>query len=163
MACTTPFKQPPPAKIMDVYSASPSADDASSLLGGDWWASAPTFAMAPLNDSNAVAQIRYTVIRRYYNVGTAEIWTVRYTQLDKSGSASTLMTNVQDSLGAGTGGKNAGDQSLYYQQKLSASAGSTANGAPYETLAFIRVGALVIQSLWLKSDGYPSSDQMSKV
>ena len=163
MACTTPFKQSPPAKILDVYSASPSADDASSLLGGDWWTSAPTFLMRPLNQTNTLAQEQYSVIRRYFNVGTAERWTIRYRQLDKPASASSLMTNVQDTLGAGTGGKNVGDQALYYQEKLGAAPDSTTNGAPYESATFIRVGALIIQSEWLKGDGFPSSDQMAKV
>ena len=162
-ACTSPFKQPAPAKLMDVYSASPTSEDASSLLGGDWWTSAPTFAMRPLNDANTVSQIQYTVIRRYLNVGTAESWTVRYVQFDKSSSASTLMDNIQNSLGAGNGGKNVGDKVLYYQDKLSASPDSTSNGAPYETVTIIRVGSLVVYSIWLKNDGFPSSDQAGKV
>ena len=162
-ACTTPFKQPPPAKIMDVYAGSPTSDDASSLLGGDWWTSAPTFAMRPLNDANTLSQVQYTVIRRYFNVGTAESWMIRYTQFDRSSSASSVMSNLQSSLGNGTGGKNVGDQVLYYQDKLSAAPDSTSNGAPYESVTIIRVGSLIVQSVWLKNDGFPSSDQAGKI
>ena len=162
-ACTTPFKTPPPAKLMDVYSGSPSPDDASSLLGGEWWTAAPTFAARPLNDSNTVEQIQYTVIRRYVNIGTAETWVIRYTQLDKASSASTLMSNLENSLGSGTGGKNVGDKALYYQDKLSATADSTTNGAPYESVVIIRVGSLIIQSVWNRNSGFPSSDEVGKV
>jgi len=159
-ACTRPFTQAPPAKIMDVYAASPSAADARSLLGGEWWTSAPTFAVRPLDDANFATQVKYTVIRRYANVGTAESWRIRYIQLDKSSSATTLMSNIESSLGSGTSGKNVGDKVLYYQEKLASSA---QGGAPYETLTLIRVGSVVIESMWLRKDGFPSSDQLGKI
>ena len=160
-ACTRPFQTPPPAKIMDVYAASPSSTDATSLLGGTWWTSAPTFSMRPLDDANTVSQIQYTVIRRYSNIGTAESWQISYIQFDKSSSASTLMTNIENSLGSGSGGKNVGDKVLYYQEKLPSSSGS--EGAPYETLTIIRVGSLVIESMWRKNDSFPASDQLGKI
>jgi hypothetical protein len=160
-ACARPFQTPPPAKIMDVYAASPSSADATSLLGGTWWTSAPTFSVRPLDDANTVSQIKYTVIRRYASIGTAESWQISYIQLDKSSSASTLMSNVENSLGSGSGGKNVGDKVLYYQEKLPSSSGS--EGAPYETLTIIRVGSLVIESMWRKNDSFPSSDQLGKI
>jgi len=146
---------------MDVYASSPSAADATSLLGGTWWTSAPTFSMRPLDDANQSSQVKYSVIRRYANVGTAETWEVTYIQLDKSSSASTLMSNIENSLGSGSTGKSVGDKALYYQQKLSASSGS--EGAAYEALTFIRVGSLIIESVWKKNDSFPSSDQLGKV
>ena len=161
--CTSPFKQTPPAKLMDVYSGSPTSDDASSLLGGEWWTSAPTFSVRPLDVSNMADQIQYTVIRRYENVGTAETWQIQYIQLDKSGSASTLMSNAQNTFGDGLSGKKVGDQVLYVQQRLNASADSPSNAAPYGTLTLIRVGALVIESFWKKGSGFPSTDQLGKI
>ena len=159
--CTTPFRQAPPAKMVDVYAAGPSAEDASNLLGGgDWWTSAPTFAVRPLDDANVATQVQYTVIRRYANVGTAESWRIRYIQLDKSSSATSLMSNIESSLGSGSSGKNVGDKVLYYQEKLVTSG---QGGAPYETLTLIRVGSVVIESMWLKKDGFPSSDQLGRV
>ena len=160
-ACAKPFQTPPPAKIMDVYAASPSSADANSLLGGTWWTSAPTFSVRPLDDANVSSQIKYTVIRRYFNVGTQEMWLLSYIQLDRSSSASTIMSNAENSFGSGTGGKNVGDKVLYYQQKLSSSSGS--EGAPYETETIIRVGSLVIESVWRKNDSFPSSNQLGKV
>ena len=160
-ACAKPFQTPPPAKIMDVYAASPSSADAASLLGGTWWTSAPTFSVRPLDEANVTSQIKYTVIRRYFNIGTAEIWLISYIQLDKSSSASTIMSNAENSFGSGIGGKSAGDKVLYYQQKLSSSSGS--EGAPYETETIIRVGSLVIESIWRKNDSFPSSDQLGKI
>jgi hypothetical protein len=159
-ACTRPFTSSPPAKIMDVYAASPSAADASSLLGGDWWTAAPTFAVRPLDDANFATQVQYTVVRRYANVGTAESWRIRYIQFDKASSATSLMSNIESSLGSGSSGKNVGDKVLYYQEKL---ATTSQGGAPYETLTLVRVGSVVIESMWLKNDGFPSSDQLGKV
>ncbi|HEX9362670.1 MAG TPA: hypothetical protein VGA47_02685 [Candidatus Dormibacteraeota bacterium] len=159
-ACTRPFTSAPPAKIMDVYAASPSAADARSLLGGEWWTAAPTFAVRPLDDANFATQVQYTVVRRYVNVGTSESWRIRYIQFDKSSSASSLMSNIENSLGSGNSGKNAGDKTLFYQEKLSS---TSQGGAPYETLTLIRVGSLVVESMWLKNDGFPSSDQLGKI
>jgi len=76
-ACAKPFQSAPPANIMDVYATSPSASDAASLLGGDWWPSAPTFGVRPLDDANFSAQVKYAVVRRYANVGTSESWRIR--------------------------------------------------------------------------------------
>jgi hypothetical protein len=159
-ACTRPFTPSPPAKIMDVYAASPSADDARSLLGGEWWTAAPTFAVRPLDDANFAAQIQYAVVSRYANVGTSESWRIRYIQFDKASSASSLMSSIESSLGSGSSGKNVGDKVLYYQEKLQTAA---EGGAPYETLTLIRVGSVVIESTWLKNDGFPSSDQLGKI
>ena len=156
-ACAKPFQSAPPAKIMDVYAASPSASDASSLLGGDWWSAAPTFAVRPLDDANFSSQVQYTVIRRYLSVGTSETWQVRYIQLDKASSATSIMSNAESSYGSGNSGKSVGDKVLYYQQRL------TSGGAPYETLTLIRVGSVVIESTWLKNNGFPSSDKLGKV
>ena len=156
-ACAKPFQSAPPAKIMDVYAASPSASDASSLLGGDWWPTGPTFAVRPLDDANFSSQVQYTVIRRYANVGTSERWRIRFIQFDKSSSATTVMTNAESSFGSGNTGKSVGDKVLYYREKL------TSGGAPYETLTLIRVGSLVIESTWLKNDGFPNSDQLGKI
>ena len=156
-ACAKPFQSTPPAKIMDVYAISPSASDASSLLGGEWWPTAPTFAVRPLDDANFSAQVQYTVIRRYANVGTSESWRIRYIQFDKASSATSVMSNAQSSFGNGSTGKSVGDQVLYYQQKLAG------GGAPYETLTLIRIGSVVVESTWLKNDGFPSADQLGKV
>jgi hypothetical protein len=157
--CTKPFTSAPPAKIMDVYASSPSAADARTLLGGEWWTAAPTFAVRPLDDANFATQIQYTVVRRYANIGTSESWRIRYIQLDKSSSASSLMSNIESSLGSGSSGKKVGDKVLYYQEKLSASG----SGAPYETLTLIRIGSVVIESMWLKNDGFPSTDLLGKI
>src|SRR4029077_20714691 len=54
-------------------------------------------------------------------------------------------------------GKSVGDKVLYYQEKL------TSGGAPYESLTLVRVGSLVIESTWLKNDGFPSSGQLGKI
>ena len=105
---------------MDVYATSPSASDAASLLGGDWWPSAPTFGVRPLDDANFSAQVKYAVVRRYANVGTSESWRIRYIQFDKASSATSLMTTLESSLGSGDTGKNVGDKALYYREKMTA-------------------------------------------
>ncbi len=146
---------------MDLFAASPTAADAKSLLGaGTWFTGAPTFQVKPLDDSNFPSSAQYELIRRYANVGTAELWRIRYIQYDSSSSATATMTANQDSLGTGSTGKKVGDQVLYVTRKLSSTA---LGGAPYESLTLIRVGSVLIESIWLKNDAFPSLDQQGKV
>ena len=142
---------------MDVYAASPSQSEAASLLGGDWWPSAPTFLVRPLDDANFATQVQYSVIRRYANVGTSEVWIIRYIQFDKASSATSVLSNVESSAGSGDTGKNVADKTLYYHLKVSQ------GGAPYETETWIRVNSLVIVSAWFKKDGFPGSDQLGRI
>lgn len=167
-ACRSPFPggstTGSSAKIIDVYTASPTTSDARSLLGGDnWWTSAPTFAQRPLNAASMSSNIHYQVIRRYSNVGTAEAWKVVYTEFASTSAATTILDNVQTNLGAGVSGPNAGDKVLYYGQQTQQTSATNQGAAPFETLTIIRVGAFVIESTWDRQDGFPSVSQLGKI
>jgi len=148
-------------KPADLYAASPTAADANSLLGGgNWWTAAPTFQMKPLDDASFPPAVSYLLIRRFSNVGTAELWRVRYFQYESSSTATSAMTSNQSAFTNTVTAKKVGDQVLYVQLKVSNSA---LNGAPYEALAIIRVGSVLIESILLKNDAFPSTDRQGKV
>jgi hypothetical protein len=165
-ACRSPFPSGSggSARIVDVYAAGPSPSDASRLLGGgEWWTSAPTFAQRPLNAASMSSSIRYQVIRRFGNVGTAESWKVTYTEFDGSSSATTVITNIQNNAGTGVSGPNVGDKALYYGQELTQTSGSSQGGAPFETLTIVRSGAFLIESTWDRKDGFPAVAQLGRI
>jgi len=148
-------------KPPDLFAASPTAADANSLLGGgNWWTAAPTFQLKPLDDASFPPLVQYMLIRRFANLGTTEVWRVRYFQFDNSTDATTAMTANTTQFGTGISGKKVGDQVLYAQTKVSTEVDS---GAPYEALTIIRVGSVLIESILLKGDGFPSSDRQGKV
>jgi hypothetical protein len=152
------------ARIIDVYAASPSSNDAHTLLGGgEWWTDAPTFAQRPLNAASMSSTVQYQVIRRYGNVGTAETWKVVYTELESASAATTIFNNLQNGAGAGVSGPKVGDAVLYYGQQVPQTSGSSQNGAPFETLTLIRSGAFLIQSTWDRKDGFPTVDQLGAI
>lgn len=166
-ACRNPFpgsSSGSPARIIDVYAASPTSSDAGSLLGGGtWWTSAPTFAQRPLNAATMSSAIEYQIIRRYGNVGTAETWKLTYAEFSSASNASTVINNIQTNAGAGVTGPKVGDMSLYYGQQLTQTGGSSQGGAPFETLTIIRSGAFLVESTWDRKDGFPSVDQLGRI
>ena len=166
-ACCSPFPgsgSGSSARIIDVYTASPTTSDAHSLLGGDnWWTSAPTFAQRPLNAASMSSSIHYQVIRRYSHVGTAESWKVVYTEFASTTAATTILDNVQNNLGSGVSGPNVGDKSLYYGQQMTQTGATNQGAAPFETLTIIRVGAFVIESTWDRQEGFPTISQLGKI
>lgn len=156
-SCTSKLFSPTTiSKPLDLYAATPSQGDASSLLGGgQWWTAAPTFDMVPLNLATASSTVKFSIVRRYQNIGTSETWRLRYSQLDKAASATKVMTDIQSSNGAGSGGSGVGDQSLNYGLQQSSGA------APYEVISLIRVGSILVESTWNRKDGFPTSKQLS--
>lgn len=151
-------------RIIDVYAASPTASDAKSWLGGgEWWVGAPTFAQRPLDGARTSAAIKYRVVRRYANVGTAETWRVVYTAFTATSDATATMTSIQNSAGSGASGPSVGDKALYYGQQLSPVPGTNQGGAPYQTLTVIRSGAYVIESTWNRMDRFPSVSDLGKI
>jgi hypothetical protein len=149
------------AKMMDIFAASPTSADAKALLGsGTWFTGAPTFEVRPLDDATFPAGVVYEVVRRYTNVGTSELWRVRYIQYDSSSTATSVMTANQTSFGTTTTGKKVGDQVLYVTKKVS---NVSDQGAPYETLTLIRVGSVLIESIWLTNSGFPSIGQQGNL
>lgn len=155
-SCTSLFSPTTVSKPLDLYAATPSEADAKALMGSaDWWTAAPTFDLLPLNMSTASSTVRFSIVRRYENIGTTESWRLRYTQLDKASSASKIMNDVQASNGAGSAGTTGvGDQALVYGLQQPSGA------APYEVVQLIRVGSILIESTWDRKDGFPTSKQL---
>jgi hypothetical protein len=152
------------ARIIDVYAASPTSADAHTLLGGgNWWTDAPTFAQRPLNAATMSSQVQYQMIRRYGNIGTAEMWKVVYTEFASSSAASAVMTNIQNNAGPGVSGPKVGDAALYYGQQLTQTSGTSQGGAPYETLTIVRSGPFLIESTWDRKDSFPSVSQLGSI
>jgi len=147
------------SKPLDLYAATPSQSDAKALLGGgDWWTAAPTFDLLPLNLSTASSTVKFSIVRRYQNIGTSETWRLRYTQLDKASSATKVMNDIKSSNGPGGGGTTGvGDQALTYglQQRSGA--------APYEVISLIRVGSILVEATWDRKDGFATNKQLTTV
>jgi hypothetical protein len=142
----------------DVYAGAPSVADLRTQLGGsDWWPGPPTFGILPLNAASTPPEVRFFVILRFANVGTAEKMEIEYTIYDKTSIASTRMSNLKARLGAGVKGPTVGDQVLYYGQQRSS------GGAPFETITFIRVGQAVIEAVWDRKDDFPNASQLGKI
>lgn len=157
-ACAKPFASGAAPKPLDVFAASPSTSDVSSMLGGgDWWTGPPTFGIRPLDVASVPANENYSVTRRFLRLGTAESWQVRYTEFDKTSSATSLMTTVENSVGSGVKGPAVGDKALYFGSELSSSA------APFEASTVIRVGAFILEITWDRKDKFPTVDVLGKI
>jgi hypothetical protein len=158
-SCTSKLFTPTTiSKPIDLYAATPSQGDASSLLGGgQWWTAAPTFDLVPLNLATASSTVKFSIVRRYVNIGTSETWRLRYSQLDKAASATKVMTDIQNTNGTGAGGSGVGDQSLNYGLQQSSGA------APYEVISLIRVGSILVEATWNRKDGFPTAKQLTAV
>ncbi|GEM_PF-2025279 len=154
-SCTTKlFVTPSISTPLDLYAATPTQSEAKTLLGGgDWWTAAPTFDVLPLNLANASTTVRFAIVRNYENIGTSETWRLRYSQLDKASSATKAMSNIQTTDGTGSG-PAVGDQALYYGLQRSSGA------APFEIISFIRVGSVIVSSVWARKDAFATSGQL---
>jgi hypothetical protein len=75
----------------------------------------------------------------------------------------TVITNIQNSAGAGVSGPSVGDKALYYGQELTQTSGTSQGGAPFETLTIIRLGGFVVESTWDRKDGFPTIGQLGRI
>ena len=133
----------PPA---DVYAAFPALSDVRSLLGDiNWWQGPPSFEVSPLDSATMPLNVRYSIAQQYIHLGTAEVWALRYTVYDKTSSATTRMTDLQNAFGTSPTNPKVGDQVLYY--------GLGGSGAaPYITRTFVRLGQIVVTIVWAQKD-----------
>jgi len=135
------------ARPADVYSIMPSQSDVRSLLGDSaWWAGPPSFEVDPLDSATTPATQKFAVSRLYLHLGTDEHLLARYTVMDKTSSATTLMTNLGARFGTSlSSSPKVGDQVLYYAEYGT-------GGAPYVTRTYVRVGQVVLGLVWTKKD-----------
>src|SRR5713226_10726961 len=99
----------------DIYAAGPSVTDVRTLFGdNNWWPGPPSFGVRPLDAASIPNAQRFSVTQRFLHLGSAEGWDVRYTVYDRTGSATSQMTSVQNAYGASPSSPKVGDQVLYY-------------------------------------------------
>jgi hypothetical protein len=141
----------------DIYAAGPSVSVVQGLFGGDtnWWQGPPSFEVRPLDAATVPFTERFSITQNFLHLGTAEQLVVRYTVYDKTSSATTRMTDLQNALGLSPTNPKVGDQVLYY------GLGGT-GAAPYITRTFVRVGQIVVQVIWSRKDGIPTVAQLGK-
>jgi hypothetical protein len=127
------------------------------MLGDSmWWPGPPLFGVRPLDAASMPMTERFHVTRRWSHIGTAETFDVGFTQWSSTSTATTQMNTLKSNLGTSANGAKAGDQVLYY--------GLQGNGAaPYQTVTFVRVGAVVATITWALKDGFPKLDQLGKI
>jgi len=135
----------------------PSQSDVRSLLGDSaWWAGPPSFEVDPLDSATTPATQKFAVSRLYLHLGTDEHLLARYTVMDKTSSATTLMTNLGARFGTSlSSSPKVGDQVLYYAEYGT-------GGAPYVTRTYVRVGQVVLGLVWTKKDANIRIDQLGK-
>ena len=140
----------------DIYAAGPSVTDVRTLFGdSNWWPGPPSFEVRPLDSASVPDAERFSITQRFLHVGSAEILEVRYTVYDKTASATTRMTNLQNAFGASPSSPKVGDQVLYFGLMSS-------GGAPYVTRTFVRLGQIIAEILWSRKDGIPTVSQLGK-
>jgi hypothetical protein len=147
------------AKPADIYAGSITVADLTPVVGdsANWWPGPPTFGVRPLDTANVPPQVRSETIVRFSRVGTAENLFTLYRVWDTTSLATAVMSSYETAMGTSLSGPKAGDQVLYYQQQLQYGA------APYATLAYIRVGQTVIQSVWSRTDSFGGASQLGKI
>ena len=146
------------AKPMDVFAAGPSVADVRSLLGDDrWWPAYPTFGVRPLKAASLPLAERFDITQRFLHVGTPEHFLVDYIAWDSSSSATTRMSNVQTQLGTSVSGPKAGDQAFYYASQ------ETSGTALFIFTIFVRVGPVVIEAEWTRTEARPGLTLLGKI
>ena len=141
----------------DLYAAGLSDSEVTGLLGADWWPEPPTFAVPPLDAASTPADLLFAIHQQFGHVGTQEGLGIRYSAYDKSSSAITRITALENALGTSLTGPTIGDQRDYYATKLPSGA------APYRTYAFVRVGAVNVTVTYDRKDRFATTSESAKI
>ncbi|MHB8588743.1 MAG: hypothetical protein ACYDA0_07820 [Candidatus Dormibacteraceae bacterium] len=156
-ACTRPTSAGSSAQPSDFYGANPTLADVRSLLGdSNWWPGPPSFGVRPLDSATMPFNEKFHVITRFAHLGTAETLEVEYTLWDTTSSATTQMTNIQSGFGTSANGAKVGDQALYYGSQ-------TSGAAPFGTVTFVRIGAIITTITLNLKDGFPTVAQLGRI
>ncbi|HYL07184.1 MAG TPA: hypothetical protein VEU76_01465, partial [Candidatus Udaeobacter sp.] len=118
----------------------------------NWWPGPPQFGTRPLDSSTRPDEERFDLTLRFTHNGTAETLDVVYRVWSSSSLATAIMSSTQSALGTSLTGPSAGDQVLYYNQKLGFGA------APYVSEALIRVGQMVVTVVWSRAAAFASTN-----
>ena len=145
--------------VDNVYAGGVRVGDIGSYLGdsANWWPGPPQFGSRPLDSSTRPEEERFDVTLRFARNGTAETLNVTYRVWDSSSLATAIMGSTQQALGSSLSGPSAGDQVLYYNQKLGFGA------APYVSESLVRVGQIIVSVVWSRADSYASTSAQGNV
>ena len=118
----------------------------------NWWPGPPQFSTRPLDSSTRPEEERFDVTLRFAHVGTAETLNINYRVWFSSQLADAILTSTQQAVGTSLKGPSAGDQILYYNQKLGFGA------APYVSETLVRVGQIVVVINLSRALGFASTN-----
>ncbi|HYL06899.1 MAG TPA: hypothetical protein VEU76_00010 [Candidatus Udaeobacter sp.] len=140
--------------VPNVYAGAVRLSDIASSLGdsSNWWPGPPQFGTRPLDSSTRPDEERFDLTLRFTHNGTAETLDVVYRVWSSSSLATAIMSSAQSALGTSLTGPSAGDQVLYYNQKLGFGA------APYVSETLIRVGQMVVTVVWSRAAAFASTN-----
>ena len=145
--------------IQGLYTSRLAISDVTPIVGdaANWMQAAPTFDVPPLDSATRDDADLGGVWVRFIHFGTAETLMVQYTVWSSTSIATALMDAQVTIRGASLTGPSAGDKALYYQRKLAG------GGAPFNNLAYVRVGQTILTIIWSHRDGYASQTAVGKI
>ena len=145
--------------LSNVYAGGVRIDDINSYLGdsSNWWPGAPRFGTRPLDSSTRPDEERFDVTLHFTHVGSAESLDIEYRVWDSTSLATAIMGSTQQALGSSLSGPTAGDQVLYYNQKL------VFGAAPYVSEALVRVGQTILSIVWSRAASFASTTAQGNI
>lgn len=142
----------------NIYAAGPTLSDVRSLLGDStWWPGVPEFGVRPRGLPTMSENEQYTITQHYVHVGTAETFVADYAVWKSVSAATSNMSTVQSSLGATVTGPKVGDQIIYYGSR------QATKSSLYETVAFVRLGQVIVTVVLTRGAGFAEVNQMAKI
>jgi hypothetical protein len=146
------------AKPADIYAAGPSLFQVRTLLGDSkWWPGVPEFGVRPLGLPTTPETVRFSITQHFIHVGTSETFIIDYTVFDTVSDATSRMSTVQSQLGTTPTGPRVGDQVIYYGVRQASAS------ALYNTVAFIRLGQVVITADLTRGAGFADINEMGRI
>jgi hypothetical protein len=158
-ACTRSAGAGGSATPLQVYTAGPSLSAVRSTLGSStWWPGAPSFGVRPLDLEQTPQTVRFSITQHFIHLGSSETFDVNYVSFDSVSSATARMTSIQSALGSSTiTSPKVGDQVIYYGVKEATSS------ALFDTVAFVRLGAIVATADLTQASGFASISLLSRI
>lgn len=145
--------------LANVYGGGMRIGDIKSSLddSSNWWPGPPQFGTRPLDSSTRPEEERFDVTFRYLHNGTAETLNLVYRVWYSSTLASAIISTTKQAVGTTASGPSAGDDVLYLSQKMPFGA------APYATQTLVRVGQVIIEITWSRSQTFASTNAQGNI
>ena len=137
---------------LSLNDVAPQLDDPQS-----WWVAAPTFDVRPLHSTTRDDADVGGLTVRFTHVGTLEQLSLNYEVWNSTSISSALIGVQKLENGSGLTGPKIGDDTLYYNRKLMAGA------APYNNIAFVRLGQTIITIIGSHVEGYATTRSVGAI